>query len=386
MTRCLLALHRIGPYHHARFQAVASLVDLHVLETRPGSKEYPWDFTADPSYVAYALEGQPAPDVDSAANDLDKQLDRLIDEIQPDVVVSVGWADRSYQRLLIACHRRCLPLVIVSDSRERDVPRSSLKEWIKRQLLRAYSSALVAGTESLSYLVGLGFPKAAISQPCDVVDNDLFAACSSLSASESIPPFFLCVSRLIEKKNHRGLLEAYATYQRHGGAWGLKLIGSGCLEPEIHQLIAQLPEPSRAELYPFQQLPELLVSYAQASAFVLASRADQWGLVVNEAMAAGLPCLISSACGCAADLIDHGRTGWAFDPNDSKSLAALMHQVEFQSLPDRLAMQQAARQRLDAFSLRAFASGFQHALERSISHPRRSRRASFWANLLSRVS
>lgn len=113
---------------------------------------------------------------------------------------------------------------------------------------------------------------------------------------------------------------------------------------------------------------------------------DTWGLVVNEAMAAGLPCLVSSACGCAADLIDHGRTGWAFDPNEPEALAALLHQVEFQSLPDRLAMQQAARERLDGFSLRAFAHGFQQALERSISHPRWSRRAFFWANLISRVS
>jgi len=386
MTRCLLALHRIGPYHHARFQAVASLLDLHVLETRPDSKEYPWEFTADSSWIAYKLEGQPASEADSPANELDDQLARLIDEIHPDVVVSVGWADRSYQRLLIACHRRCLPLVIVSDSREGDVPRNSLGEWIKCQLLRGYSSALVAGIESLAYLVSLGFPKGAIRQPCDVVDNDLFAACSSLSASESMPPFFLCVSRLIEKKNHRGLLEAYAIYQRQGGAWGLKLIGSGCLESEIRQLIAQLPEPRRVELYPFQQLSELTVSYGQASAFVLASRADQWGLVVNEAMAAGLPCLVSSACGCAADLIDHGRTGWAFDPNDPKALAALMHQVECQSPSDRVAMQQAARDRLDDFSLRAFAHGFQQALEWSISHPRWSRRAAFWANLLSYVS
>ena len=329
--KCLLVLRRIGPYHHARFDAVCDYIDLHVLETRPQSQEYPWDFHEKSLYSCYQLYDNLSPECDPVPSSLDKQLAELIDRLLPDVVVSVGWADCAYQRLLIACHQRCLPLVIVSDSRQHDQSRSSVKEWIKRQLLRGYSAALVAGSESRAYLTQLGFPGDVISQPWDVVDNDLFAAAASLPSTGSASPHFLSVSRLVEKKNHRGLLSAYAAYQRQGGTWGLTLIGSGPLERELRQAMTQLPDPSRVTLLPFQQLSDLTASYAQASAFVLASTTDQWGLVVNEALAAGLPCLVSSACGCSIDLIEDGRTGWSFNPRDSQSLTALMHQVERQT-------------------------------------------------------
>ena len=166
----------------------------------------------------------------------------------------------------------------------------------------------------------------------------------------SASPHFLCVSRLVEVKNHRGLLSAFLAYQRQGGTWGLMLIGSGPLESELRQSMTQLPDPSRVTLLPFQQLSDLTASYAQASAFVLASTTDTWGLVVNEAMSAGLPCLVSNACGCSIDLIEHGRTGWSFNPRDLQSLTALMHQVERQTPQARAVMQQAARERLVGFS------------------------------------
>lgn len=382
--RSLIALHRIGPYHHARFQAAARQVDLQVLETRPYSQEYPWQFQIDVDYGRHQLSGQLTSEADPPLPELDRQLTALLDELQPQVVVSVGWADRAYQRLLIACHKRRIPLVIVSDSRQRDEPRSAAKEWIKRQLLRGYSAALVAGSESRAYLTQLGFLAEVISLPWDVVDNDLFASAASPPATGSASPHFLCVSRLVEKKNHRGLFAAFDTYQHQGGTWGLTLIGSGPLEPELRQGISQLSDPGRVTLQPFQQLHDLKARYAQASAFVLASSTDQWGLVVNEAMAAGLPCLVSSACGCAVDLIDHGRTGWYFDPSDPKVLAGLMHQAERQSPQARAAMQQAARHRLEGFSLQAFAEGLQQALEWASAQPRFSRRAALTAAILSR--
>jgi glycosyltransferase involved in cell wall biosynthesis len=134
------------------------------------------------------------------------------------VIVSVGWADRAYQQLLVLAHQRRIPVVLISDSRQRDEPRSAAKEWLKRQLLRGYSAALVAGQESRAYLTTLDFPPAAIFQPWDVVDNSFFQQ----AAIEAAPPqpTFLCVSRLVSKKNHQGLLEAYASYQQQDAAVG----------------------------------------------------------------------------------------------------------------------------------------------------------------------
>ncbi|WP_411875727.1 glycosyltransferase [Vulcanococcus limneticus] len=389
MSRVLLALHRIGPYHHVRLQTAATLLEIHALESRPRSQEYPWSFEPQGSYVIHQLSGQLQPEADPPLATLDQQLAALLNRLHPQVVVSVGWADRAYQRLLLAAQRRHIPVVIVSDSRERDEPRSNGKEAIKRQLLRGYSAALVAGRESRAYLEQLGFPQTAIFQPWDVVDTAFFAqtprhaAQSPTTAAGPAGSHFLCVSRFVPKKHHAGLLAAYGRYQRQGGSWGLRLIGAGPLQADLEEAIARVPDPSRVQLHPFQQLSELAASYAQASAFVLASSSDQWGLVVNEAMAAGLPCLVSSACGCAADLIEHGRTGWCFDPASPEQLTSLMHGCERQSSTDRDAMVLAARRRLEAFSPEAFASGLRQAVEWALAHPRRSRRATLTAQLLS---
>ncbi|MEA5474688.1 glycosyltransferase [Synechococcus sp. CCY9201] len=381
-TRCLLALHRIGPYHHARFLAAASLAYLRVLETRPQSQEYLWRFQADAVYGLHQLYGHHSLEEDPPSDQIVQQLAEILDQLQPQTIVSVGWADRAYQALLVLAHQRRIPVVLISDSRQRDEPRSATKEWIKRQLLRGYSAALVAGKESRAYLTELGFPPAAIAQPWDVVDNAFFAQAAASAGPRQ--PHFLCVSRLVAKKNHAGLLQAYATYQRQGGRWGLQLVGSGPLEPAIRDQIAELPDPQRVQLLPFCQLEELGPLYGQASAFVLASSTDQWGLVVNEAMAAGLPCLVSSAGGCAVDLVEHGVSGWCFDPTAPSALAALLLQAERQSPDQRAAMQQAAHQRLQAFTPETFASGLQQALQWAIAQPRFSRRAALTAALLCR--
>jgi glycosyltransferase involved in cell wall biosynthesis len=377
----LLALRRLGPYHHARFQPAALRLPLNVLETRPQSQEYPWQFEPRGQYSIHRLDGHPDPETDPPRQLLDRQLLALLDQLQPRVLISVGWADRAYQRLLRLAQIRRIPAVIISDSRELDEPRQALKEIIKRQLLRGYSSGLVAGQESRAYLEQLGFPAAAIFQPWDVVDNARFA--QSEPSSGDRDPHFLCVSRFVAKKNHVGLLQAYAEYQRQGGDWGLRLIGAGPLEYSIRQQIARLPDPKRVQLQPFQQLEDLIDSYARASAFILASSSDQWGLVVNEAMAAGLPCLVSEACGCAPDLIEPGVTGWSFNPEDPPALAPLLRRVQAQTPSERAAMVAAAHQCLQAFSPVRFADGLTAAVEAALGRPRFSRRAALTAYLLS---
>lgn len=382
ICHALLALHRIGPYHRVRLAAATEAgLDLTVLQTRPKSQEYAWSFDPVGPYALANLSGASHPEADPPRRLLADQLDALLDRIKPQAIVSVGWADRAYQALLLLAHQRQIPVVLVSDSRQRDEPRSGRKEWLKRQLLRGYSSALVAGQESRIYLMGLGFPPAAIFQPWDVVDNNFFAQAAAQAAPRQ--PHFLCVSRLVAKKNHQALLEAYAAYQRQGGRWGLQLVGSGPLEPAIRAQIAALPDPSRLQLLPFCQLEQLGRLYGQASAFVLASSTDQWGLVVNEAMAAGLPCLVSSACGCTVDLIEHGVSGWSFDPSSPSALAALMLQAERQMPSERTAMQLAAIQRLQAFTPESFAVGLHQALEHALQQPRHSRHAAVAAQLLS---
>ena len=113
----------------------------------------------------------------------------------------------------------------------------------------------------------------------------------------------------------------------------------------------------------FKQYDELPVYYGLASAFVHASTTEQWGLVVNEAMASGLPVLVSNRCGCATDLVQEGRNGFTFDPSNVEQLAQLMLKISaFQ--PFKLSeFGDASRQIISGFDVAAFGRGLLQAAE-----------------------
>ena len=383
--RVVLALHRVGPYHHVRFAAASRHLELTVVETRPASQEYPW--LVEPAALPYGLlriHGAADPEADPPRASLQRQWQAILHSTAAEAVVSVGWADRAYQVLLQQAQRRRLPLVVACDSRERDRPRSAAREWLKRQLLTGYSSALVAGSESRAYLRQLGFPPEAIHQPWDVVDNAYFLQHPSTPPPPH-GPHFLCVSRFVPKKNHAALLDAYGRYQAEGGSWGLDLVGFGPLEPQLFAAAAALPQPGRCRIRPFLQLPELALAYRQASALVLASLVDQWGLVVNEAIAAGLPALVSTGCGCAADLIEPGVSGLTFDPANSHQLTRQLHALERLGPAQRQAMVAAARARLNGFSPASCGLAMEAAVAHALARPSRSWRARLVAGVLSRL-
>ena len=93
------------------------------------------------------------------------------------------------------------------------------------------------------------------------------------------------------------LLQAYARYreQARGQSWSLVLLGDGPLKPEIKKMVAHLNLESCVHLPGFKQYHELPAYFGLAGAFVHASTTQQWGLVVNEAMAASLPVLSGTA-------------------------------------------------------------------------------------------
>jgi glycosyltransferase involved in cell wall biosynthesis len=133
----------------------------------------------------------------------------------------------------------------------------------------------------------------------------------------------LTVARFIEKKNLFRVVEAYRQYRkRHADPWDLAICGSG---PQARGLKAAAADVPGIHFPGFIQIDEQPFYYGLASAFILASsHFEQWGLVVNEAMAAGLPVLVSRACGCAPDLVREGVNGFTFDPYDVDGLAGLM--------------------------------------------------------------
>jgi glycosyltransferase involved in cell wall biosynthesis len=102
-------------------------------------------------------------------------------------------------------------------------------------------------------------------------------------------------------------------------------VGSGELEVALRESAAKLAVP--AFFTGFKNQSELPACYAAADALVLPSQSETWGLVVNEAMACGLPAVVSDVIGCVPDLIDEGATGYAFPAGNPAALAGRLLQL-----------------------------------------------------------
>jgi hypothetical protein len=116
----------------------------------------------------------------------------------------------------------------------------------------------------------------------------------------------------------------------------------------------------------FKQYPELPFYYGLASAFVHASTTEQWGLVVNEAMASGLPVLVSKRCGCAADLVEEGVNGFTFDPVNVEELAGLMLRLSTMSDARMSGFGIASRELARKWGAPAFARGLEQAVSAAL--------------------
>ena len=250
--------------------------------------------------------------------------------------------------------------VLMTESTREDHVRVPWKEHIKGALIRSlFDWAITGGAMHRRYLRELGFPSDRIARFYDVVDNRGLALrtdairtpkIETLSDTQDPAPTFLYVGRLAPEKNVLGLLESYLVYRAQGGRWRLTLVGDG---PEAGDLRRQAAASDFRESIHFaghKTSSELPAFYAAAGCFVLPSTREPWGLVVNEAMAAGLPAIVSRRCGCAEDLILPRETGLTFDPAQPGALTRCLDEISRHAPEQLRSMGRRAREHIQTYS------------------------------------
>ncbi len=377
----------VGPYHLARLAATAKLgeaqgIRVMGLELASQEKLHPWTVAKVPAQGRkYTLfPGQAIEEVRPLA--LARGVWSALSEINPRAV-AIGLSRETLPAMLAALawtRRRRGVAICLMDSKYDDFPRPAWKEWLKNRLFRRFDAALVGGVHSRHYAQLLGIHPKNIFVGCDVVDNEFFArgvACARenagpLRAAHRLPQdYFLFVGRLDDKKNVSRLLTAYEQYLRLAGeqAWGLVICGSGPLEARLRQEVLELGL-SQVIFAGFQQIGELPVYYGLARCLIMHSLGDTWGLVVNEAMAAGLPVLVSRACGCAPDLVQEGVNGYTFDPYEVEAMAQLLGHMSSGTV-DLKAMGEASRRIIADWGLETYAQNLLQAVAAGMDHRRK---------------
>jgi glycosyltransferase involved in cell wall biosynthesis len=252
----------------------------------------------------------------------------------------------SYDALLVHGYEHCAKWMAFFAARSRGTslvlrgeshlnePRGAFRAFAKKIVLswlfRSFSGFACVGKLNRQYFNAYGVPSDRLYLAPYSVDNEFFqtaaagfrARRSELRGALGIAddrPVILCVGKLIDVKQPERLVQAFAKVRKRQ-ACHLLLVGDGLLRPQIEATIRDLaiPDVHLAGFLNQSRIPEM---HACADIFVLPSRHEPWGLAVNEAMASGLPVVVSDRVGCHPDLVREGSNGYVFPHDDTGALA-----------------------------------------------------------------
>ena len=294
---------------------------------------------------------------------------------RPDVVIITGWNALPLMQALWACLALRLPRIVRGES-------NSLRRrpaWLRllhRAFLSGFDAFLAIGKANREFYLQAGVDASRIFECRYFIDNDRFSArCGASRAGRSglrekwgITERSFCfvyVGKLEPKKHIFDLVDALQAVLRARQDLHLLVVGTGELGTALKAKTegASLP----VSFAGFLNQTELPDAYAAADCLVLPSDdGETWGLVVNEAMACGLPAIVSDQVGCGPDLVEPDATGFVFPCGDVAALAACLARMA--SNPASAgAMGERAAERIRAYSAEAAVAGTLHAIEFALS-------------------
>jgi len=383
MTRKIVILTEIvAPYRIPVFNALSRRagIDLHVIflaETDNSLRH--WRVYTDEIRFSYEVLPSWRWRAGKRSLLLNRGLRSALAVARPETILCGGYSYPASWEALWWARRHGVGFVLWIESNEHD-QRSGLAslEWLKRYFVRSCQAFVAPGKSSLAYLRTLGADEPCVFTAPNAVDNNFFAAQAENTRAHAavvreklkLPArFILFVGRLVREKGVFDLLEAYAKLDAGlRSEVGLVFAGDGVCRAELAQQ-AKLIGPGEVCFPGFAQREDLAGLYALAETLILPTHSDPWGLVVNEAMACGLPIIVSNVAGCSADLVEDGWNGYVVLPRDAEKLSKAIDSLLRQ--PDvRRQMSARSSERIRNYSPEACADGLATA---AVSAARRAR-------------
>ena len=301
---------------------------------------FQWDIPLLEGYEKEFVENISKQPTAGSFNGIDnRDLIERIDRYNPDALLVFGWSFKSHLRVL-RHYGGQKKVIFRGDSNLLDeAPGFSIKKILRFIFLhwvyRTVDRALYTGAANKAYYLKYGLSEKQLIYAGHAVENERFydqtgiyeAAAAEwrsalgIAAHEQV---FLFAGKLEPKKDPMLLLEAFQ--QLHVPNSRLIFVGKGILEDALQQKAAG---DSRILFLGFQNQQQMPVVYRLANVFVLPSKGpgETWGLSVNEALACDRPVLVSSKCGCAADLVEQGTNGFIFTAGDLAALKTTMKKI-----------------------------------------------------------
>lgn len=286
-----------------------------------------------------------------------------------DAFVVPGWSLRAYWQAVRACRRARVPVMVRGDSQlagQRGGAVGRVKGVVFPHMLKQFDACLYVGQRNREYLehYGVAADRLFFSPHC--VDNEAFRRASNAAreagghgSTTGARRRVLFVGRLVDSKRPMDVMQAVARLVAARRPVDLVVAGAGELQGRMEE--AARAGGVDARFLGFVNQSKLPAVYASSDVVVLPSAAiETWGLVVNEAMACGVPAVVSDAVGCGPDLIRPGVTGAVSPFGDIPALASAIGSV---LALDPAAVRRSLAERLEIYSPPRAADGVLEAAD-----------------------
>ena len=338
----ILASHPIQ-YQAPLFRELARLCNLHVFFAHQQTAQaqaaagfgvaFEWDVDLLSGYTHTFLPNVAKhPDAGAFMGCDTPDIAKQISSGKFDAFLVTGWHLKAYWQAISACHRNNVPVIVRGDS-QLGTPRSWFKQAAKRLIypwvIRQFDGCLHVGQRNREYLEYYGAPARSLFFAPHCVDILAFSESaaavnrSEVRAGWGLQPqdhAVLFVGKLLARKRPDDLVRAAAQLVKQGKPVVLVWAGDGPARQSLLELGALLHVPM--VFLGFCNQSQLPAVYRAADVLALPSEGSEtWGLVVNEAMACGTPCVVSNASGCAPDMVLRGVTGEVFAMGQVDALA-----------------------------------------------------------------
>lgn len=336
---------------------------------------FAWDTDLLSGYTSVFLSSVAQGGAASADEATAAGLTAVLRDLAPSVIMTVGYSPRFHRDAWLAALRTGCPVFFRGETNDEAVDRSWLKQIGRDAALRAaYSTCsrlLFVGARSRAHFERLGVPDERLVFSPYCVDASVFqtgeadrhshreAVRRELGVSDD-QIVLLFSGKLSRRKGVDLLIDAARRLPGETRSRTvLAFLGDGALRGDLERQAAA-GSGVRAIFLGFQNQRQLSRYYHASDVLVLPSRqSETWGLVVNEALHHGVPCVVSDKVGCGPDLIEHGRTGQIFSTGSAYALAgALQHTLELVGRED---VRHACRTKVASYSAEQAAAGIAEA-------------------------
>lgn len=287
-------------------------------------------------------------------------LFNAVADFRPEAIFMSSWAYPDYMRLCRSPLFRSLPRIAAADNQWHGTMRQYAGRiispiYVKRSIDRFF----VPGERQLDFCAKIGYGRDLVATGLYSCDSPKFNAIYRSVPLRERPTAFLYVGRLVREKGIDDLIAAYDAYRKIvPEPYSLICVGAGPLADTL----AKMPGISVHDFVQPLKLPEW---YAKASCFVLASTFEPWGIVVHEAVSAGLPTICTSACGASVHLVREGYNGYVVMPGRPDQLADAMKEFTLLADTEKAAMSDGSFSLSMQFSPEIWARTFRNLILRT---------------------